>query len=212
MSEHFDVAVVGGGIVGAAVAFHTARLGGRVVVLDSSPASGATGHSSAIVRVHQPDLALAPLSYLGWQEFSQWEDVVGRPSPFRVTGCVHDVSPAGGPDPADVGRLRTMGWRCSIVGAAELAARYRSVAWPAETNAVFEPDAGWADPVACRDQYLDRVEELGGSVRRGALVSDVIVHKDVVRGVHVAGGPVGADAVVLATGAWSAFDALGPAP
>ena len=68
MNRRFDVAVVGGGIVGSAVAFHVACRGGRVVVIDAAPQWSATAQSSGIVRVHQPDMGLAPLSYQGWHD------------------------------------------------------------------------------------------------------------------------------------------------
>lgn len=215
MSEAFDLAVVGGGIIGAAVAFHSARLGSRVVVLDRSPDAGATDQSSAIARVHQPDMTLAPLSYLGWQEYARWEDMVGRTSTFRRTGCVHDVTPgcagrAGVDLDAEAAELSALGWRCSVVGAADLETLYPAVAWSPGTVAVFEPDAGFADAATCRRQYLGRVEELGGSVRRGTTAHDVVTSDGAVVGVQTDVEHVAAGAVVLATGGWAAFDSLPP--
>ena len=52
------VVVVGGGVQGAATAFHLSRRGARVLVLErSAPGAGATGRSSGFVRMHY-DLAL----------------------------------------------------------------------------------------------------------------------------------------------------------
>src|SRR3989304_5952010 len=48
-----DVVVVGGGCMGASIALHLARRGLDVVLLEKSHvASGATGHSGALVRAH----------------------------------------------------------------------------------------------------------------------------------------------------------------
>jgi glycine/D-amino acid oxidase-like deaminating enzyme len=209
MTDRFDLAVVGGGIVGAAVAFHTARLGGRVVVLDKSSDVGATDRSSGIVRVHQPDLELAPLSHLGWREYAHWEDVVERASTFRRVGCVHATP--GRDFAADMLDMRALDWECSIVGASELGAMYPQVAWAPATTAVFEPNAGYADAAMCRRQYLDWIEELGGSVRRVA-VRGLVRSRGAVTGVQTDVERISAGAVVLATGGWAAFDALPPAP
>ncbi|HSG00903.1 MAG TPA: FAD-dependent oxidoreductase, partial [Vicinamibacterales bacterium] len=49
-----DVVVVGAGAIGAAAAFHAARAGASVIVIDREPdvASGTTAQSSSIVRTH----------------------------------------------------------------------------------------------------------------------------------------------------------------
>ena len=49
-----DVAIIGGGVIGASVAFHLTKLGcRRVVVLERGQvAGGATARSSGIVRTH----------------------------------------------------------------------------------------------------------------------------------------------------------------
>ena len=49
-----DVVIIGGGVIGASIAFHLAARGMRdvIVVEKSSVASGATGKSSACVRQH----------------------------------------------------------------------------------------------------------------------------------------------------------------
>jgi glycine/D-amino acid oxidase-like deaminating enzyme len=212
MTDCFDLAVIGGGIIGAAVAFHAARLGGHVVVFDKSPDTSATERSSGIVRVHQPDLALAPLSYLGWREYAHWEDVVDRAGTFRMTGCVHDVASGQDSLQADARTLHALGWECSVVGASHLSALYPAVAWAPDTTAVFEPKAGYADAAACREHYLDRVEELGGTVRRGVTVHDLVTSRNAVTGVQTNVGRISAGAVVLATGGWADFDALRPPP
>ena len=64
MNETFDVIVVGAGVQGSSLAFHLAKRGARVVVLErESVASGATGRSSGFVRMHydvETDADVAP--------------------------------------------------------------------------------------------------------------------------------------------------------
>jgi sarcosine oxidase subunit beta len=213
-----DVVVVGAGIVGAAVAFHAARDGARVTVVDAADgAAGATVMSTGMVRVHQPDMELARLSHLGWEGFQRWEEVVGGPSPLVTTGCVHEVVTGGERAEAEVAELSSWGVPCRVVDATELRSLFPEVHWRDGTVAVHEPDSGYADGAACRRQYLARVAELGGSVRTGVRVRALALDDDgrAVAGVRTGDGDgdrIEARRVVVATGAWSAVDGLLPPP
>ena len=54
MTEHFDAVVLGGGVVGASVAFNLTRLGcKRVLLLERGTiASGTSAQSSGILRTY----------------------------------------------------------------------------------------------------------------------------------------------------------------
>jgi sarcosine oxidase subunit beta len=64
MTETADVILIGGGVHGASLAFHLAKRGLKPVVLEKNfIASGATGRSSGLVRMHYD---LEPESRLAW--------------------------------------------------------------------------------------------------------------------------------------------------
>lgn len=55
-----DIVIVGAGVQGASLAFHLARRGAKVAVVErNSVGSGATGRSAGFVRAHY-DLELEP--------------------------------------------------------------------------------------------------------------------------------------------------------
>ena len=59
-----DVVIVGAGVQGASLAFHLARRGASVVIVErTSVGAGATGRSSGFVRMHYD---LASESFLAW--------------------------------------------------------------------------------------------------------------------------------------------------
>jgi sarcosine oxidase subunit beta len=67
MSQPADVIIIGGGVHGASLAFHLARRGVKVIVLEKKfVAAGATGRSSGLVRMHY-DTEVD--SRLAWESF-----------------------------------------------------------------------------------------------------------------------------------------------
>ncbi len=88
MAETADVVVVGGGCIGTSIAWQLARRGaGRVVLLEKTGiASGATGWTSAIVRMHYTHEPLIKMALFGRRMFENFADEVGGDSGFRCVG------------------------------------------------------------------------------------------------------------------------------
>ena len=94
MNNTADVIIIGGGIHGASLAFHLGRRRLKALVLEKNVlASGATGRSSGLVRMHYD---LEPESRLAWesfQYFQDWEHRVGGDCGFTRTGFIQIVKP-----------------------------------------------------------------------------------------------------------------------
>ena len=94
MSEKtFDVLIIGGGAHGASLAFHLSRRGVKVAVLEKNHlASGATGRSSGLVRMHYDLEAEARLAWEAFQWFRDWKERVGGVCGFTRTGFIQLVA------------------------------------------------------------------------------------------------------------------------
>ena len=101
MSNSADVIIIGAGVHGASLAFHLAQRGVQTLVLDKAyMASGASGRSSGLVRMHYD---LEPESRLAWASFayfSNWSekrfrDTLHRPMPgeFKLNTALFGTSP-----------------------------------------------------------------------------------------------------------------------
>jgi sarcosine oxidase subunit beta len=90
-----DVVVVGAGVVGASCAFHLARAGRRVVVVEQfeGPAEGSTGRSFASVRSQWADDLNIELCWRSVQAFRSFEEVYGTDIGYRPTGYLLLVTP-----------------------------------------------------------------------------------------------------------------------
>src|SRR5574338_813486 len=79
MTETYDAIVIGAGVMGASIAFHLAERGLKTAILERKvTASGATGHSSGLVRMHYDLAAESELTFKSYQlYFSNWKDRAG---------------------------------------------------------------------------------------------------------------------------------------
>jgi sarcosine oxidase subunit beta len=87
MYSNPQILVVGAGVVGASIAFHLARSGASVTVMDKGEVcSGMTARSGALVRMHY---TFAPEVELAWKSlnyFQNWHSIVGGSCGFVCTG------------------------------------------------------------------------------------------------------------------------------
>jgi len=78
MAETADVIIIGAGVQGASLAFHLARRGVSVLVLErDAVAAGATGRSSGFVRMHYDLESEARLAWASFPYFRDWAERVG---------------------------------------------------------------------------------------------------------------------------------------
>lgn len=206
MRTRAAVVVVGAGVVGASTAYWLSEVGLReVVVLERAvPASGATGKSGALVRLHYTNPHETRLALESLRFFQAWEERVGTPSPFVRTGFLQVVAPEDEARlRANVAMQQALGAPVQLVTSAEVAELepWRDVS--ALTVAAYEPESGYADPVATTLGLLQRAQQRGVEVRTGEPVTALEVAGGRVVGVRTAQGRIAAEAVVLAVGPWA---------
>lgn len=202
----YDVVVVGGGIFGAAVFHELARRGvTRTVLLEKGAlASGSTGHSAAMIRVYHSDPFLSDLASESLGHFLNFEQEVGTGCGFVKTGSLYFESVENLPLVyREVERLRQRGHDIRILGRWEGEARCPSLRWPEKAFAVWEAQAGYADPVATTEAWARRARTFGATLLTGTTVRGLVVERGRVLGVETDAGVVRARAVVLAAGVWT---------
>jgi glycine/D-amino acid oxidase-like deaminating enzyme len=193
-----EVVIVGGGCMGASIAYHLAARGVRDVVLveRGTLACGPTGRSTAILRRHYSQPLLVRMAEHGLRTFSQFEDVVGAGSGFVRTGLLVGV------DPQDRAALE------HNVAVAEAEGVYMELIDDVEEiepridagglDYCLEPEAGHCDP------YLGTAGFAAAAQREGAAIAEGVIAEGLTGGeVRTSAGTVSAGAVVVAAGPWS---------
>ncbi|HEX6000822.1 MAG TPA: FAD-binding oxidoreductase [Hyphomicrobiaceae bacterium] len=211
--DRVDVAIVGGGIVGSAVAYFLAvehRFNGRIALIerDTSYREASTARSAGGVRqqfstpenIAMSQFALETLRTLK-SRFDAQADVA-----FREQGYLILASAQGAPVLAEnVALQQAMGADIALLDPAGLAARFPWLdADGIAAGAHGQSGEGWFDPVS-----------LATLLRQAAVAAGVVVLKDEVVGIDVGGtyriesvtlaggGRLGCRLLVNAAGAWA---------
>ncbi|HET8576431.1 MAG TPA: FAD-binding oxidoreductase [Methylomirabilota bacterium] len=205
MVQIADVVVIGGGVNGASITYALASKGVRVVLVEKEAlASGASGRSSALVRMHYTNEWDARLAWASFPVFKHWSDLMGGPPVFTHTGFVNVVTPQYAENlRRNVEMLRGIGINTRAITAAELKELQPFANVDDIGAAAYEPDSGYANPAETVEGFRRRAEELGAKVLQWTAVTKVERRESRVLGVETSAGRIEAGAVVLAAGAWS---------
>ena len=205
--ERADVIVVGAGVQGASLAFHLARRGSNVLVLErSAVGAGATGRSSGFVRMHY-DLELETrLAWASYPYFANWADRVGEGDPGFVRTGFLQLVPAAVADAlrANVAAHQRLGVPTQAIGPEDVARLVPGIVTDDIEAAAYEPESGYADPTGTAAGFLAEARRNGARFVRGCRVSGLAVNGERVVGVDSDAGRFEAPVVVIAGGAWSA--------
>ncbi len=204
MSDSADVVVIGGGSTGTSIAWQLARLGaGRIILLEKNAlASGATGRSSAIIRMHYTHETLARMALNARGVFERFDEIVGGDAGFRRTGFIALV---GSRDvealKRNVEMHRRVGVSAQVLMPDELKKLEPRFELTREDGAAaWEPDSGYADPHGATTAYADAARRLGVDIRIGETMNAIRAGNDAVQAVETNLGRINTRAVVVAAG------------
>ncbi len=206
MTETADVVIVGGGVNGVSIAYALAARGvGRVVLCEQAAlANGASGRSSALVRMHYTNEWDARLAFASFSVFRSWPEIMGGPAGFTHTGFVKVVAPAYADAlRKNVQMLRGIGLNTTALTPGELADLQPFVNVDDIGAAAWEPESGYADPAGTVEGFRRRATELGARILQWTPVRHIIRRESRVIGVETSAGRIDAGTVVVAAGAWA---------
>jgi sarcosine oxidase subunit beta len=194
------VLVVGGGVMGASIAYHLASRGADVTLLERAAlCSGPTRHSTAIVRLHYTQELLVRMAAHGLRVYRDFEGEVGATAGFTQTGMLFGVAEEERELlEANVELGRREGVDTVLVSAEDVHAVDPRVV--ADGMAFcYEAESGYCDPYLAARAYASAAERAGARIEEGTPVESVGDGS-----VETAAGLREVDAVVVAAGPWSA--------
>ncbi len=207
MSRKADVLIVGGGVHGTSLAYQLLRReAGRVVLVEKSGVgAGATGWSASFIRHHYSNEICVRLVQESIKLLREVDRAAGREphmtlNPLLVLVGEDHVKPLE----ENVAMHRRLGVRARVLTPEAVGKRFPYFDLTGIASAALEEDAGYGDAMRLSETYAGEIPRLGGEIVTGTEVVSVLVREGHVEGVQTSEGPLEAEKVVLAAGAWSA--------
>jgi len=205
VSETADVVIIGGGVIGASIAFNLARRGIRdVIILEKNfIASGATGKSSACIRQHYSTECTSRMVLRSLRMFENFAEAVGGSAGFIKTGFLMGVPER---DRAalekTIAMQRRVGINTSLIGPDEIREIEPRVRVDDLAAGAWEPDSGYADPSDTTASFVRRAREMGVRLQQNTAVVGLKTAGGAIAEVHTDHGSIATSTVINAAGVW----------
>jgi sarcosine oxidase subunit beta len=206
-----SVAVVGGGVIGASVAYHLAVRGARdVVVLDrgAGPGEGSTGRATGGFRAQFGSAINVRLSLLAREKLLRFSQEIGADPGYLAAGYLWLAGSEAELADLRAGRAlqRAEGLHeAAEVDPEEIARLNPALRLEGVIGGTFCPTDGFIQPRRILDGYLAAARRCGVRIEWQTEVTGFDQRGDGrIVAVETSHGTIGVDAVVNAAGAWAA--------
>jgi glycine/D-amino acid oxidase-like deaminating enzyme len=198
--------VIGGGAFGASTAYHLARRGADVVLLDQHAVGSQTSARAAgLTSKTASTPVMAALRHEACEAFERFESELGRSVDFHRSGSLKAAYTEAGEARlrADFAVARRLGIEARLISPAQakaLAPHFE----PGAARAIGHvPSDGWLDPAQVAVSFAARAAELGAQVLPNTQVTALLRANGRVKGIATSRGEIHCPVVVDAAGAWS---------
>ncbi len=207
MRKHVQVAVIGGGVVGASVLYHLTKAGWKDVLLieRAELTSGSSWHAAGGMHTLNGDPNVARLQQYTIDLYREIEAISGVSCGVHVSG---GLLLAGTPERVDwlrmaVARGRYLGMDLELISASEAKKLHPLLEEKHFLGAIHDPIEGHVDPYGVTHAYAKSAQIGGAEIVRQNRVVDTKQRPDGTWDVITEHGTVHAEHVVNAGGLWA---------
>jgi 4-methylaminobutanoate oxidase (formaldehyde-forming) len=207
LPSHAEIVIVGGGVVGASIAYHLTKLGKRDVVLIERKrlTSGTTWHAAGLVGQLRATANLTKLAQYTTKLYASLEAETGQATGFLQRGSLSIATNADRLEELRRGAsmAKTFGLEVCEVSATDVKAKWPLINVDDVVGGVWLPGDGQTNSIDTTMALIKGATQRGARVYENVRVSSIKSDRRRARGVVTNQGEISADAVVLATGLWT---------
>ena len=203
-----QVVVVGGGIIGASVAYHLTKRGITDVLLleQGKLTGGTTWHAAGLVSQLKPTHSLTKLATYSNRLFQELEAETGQATGYRAPGSISVASDAERWEEMrrGISMASTVGVEIREIEMDELTDKVPLLRTDDLVGALYIPNDGQTSPVDTTMSLIKGARQGGATVIEGVSVQRLLKDGDRCTGIETEEGHViEAETVVMAAGMWT---------
>lgn len=207
MKSHCQVAVIGGGVVGASVLYHLTRFGWKDAVLLERKVltAGSTWHAAAGFHAFNGDPNIVRLQEYTISLYKEIQEVGDQDVGLHVPGGITIAATAERWEflRTEASRHRFMGLETELITPAEIAAKCPLVDVSDVKGGLWAPNEGHLDPYGCTQAYARAARRQGAEIYQHTCVEALRQNPDGSWIVTTDKGEIHAEHVVNAAGLWA---------
>lgn len=207
LPSHARVVIIGGGVVGASIAYHLTKLGWSDVVLLERKrlTSGTTWHAAGLVGQLRATMNLTKLAQYTTNLYAGLEAETGQATGFLQRGSISVATTKGRHEELlrGMSMARTFGLEVQALTPSEIKAKWPLLNVSDLVGGVFLPNDGQTNPIDTTMALAKGATMRGAKIVENVKVTGLIVERGRAAGVTTPDGDIRAEYVVIAAGMWS---------
>jgi len=207
MKDSARAVIIGGGVVGASVLYHLAKIGWRDVLLleRSELTSGSTWHAAGGMHTFNGEANISRLQKYTIDLYREIEQLSGQSCGLHPNGGLMLAATAGELDSLKLicSRARYLGMETEMISLSEAQGLNPLIDTSHFIGALWRADGGHCDPSGTTHAYVKAAQQLGASVERFTRVLSLTPRPDGSWEVLTDKGTVLAEHVINCAGLWA---------
>lgn len=202
-----DVVIVGGGVIGASLAYHLTKFGitGVVLLERRQLTCGTTWHAAGLVGQLRANRNMTELAKYTSELMKGLEAETGQATGFKQNGSYSVALTEARFEEFRRGAsmAKNFGLDVQVVSAGEIRERLPHLATHEVTGGVYLPGDGQVNPIDVTQAYATGARSRGAKIFEHTKVTRLIKQGKRVTGVETSAGTIMADKTVICGGMWS---------